>query len=33
MRIGLWLDPLGSLIKMFPLIALTIVALAIFDDR
>jgi uncharacterized protein YbjT (DUF2867 family) len=33
MRIGLWLDPLGSLIKMFPLIALTIVTLAIFDDR
>ena len=33
MRIGLWLDPLGSLIKMFPLIALTIVALAILDDR
>jgi len=33
MRIGLWLDPLGPLIKMFPLIVLTIVALAILDDR
>ncbi len=33
MRIGLWLDPLGSLIKMFPLIGLTIMTLAIFDDR
>jgi len=33
MRIGLWLDPLGALIKMFPLIVLTAVALAILDDR
>src|SRR5579871_542780 len=33
MRIGLWLDPLGPLVKMFPLIVLTIVALAILDDR
>jgi uncharacterized protein YbjT (DUF2867 family) len=33
MRIGLWLDPLGALIKMFPIIVLTIVALAILDDR
>jgi len=33
MRIGLWLDPLGALIKMFPIVVLTIVALAIFDDR
>ncbi len=33
MRIGLWLDPLGALIKMFPLIALTLVAIAILDDR
>ena len=33
MRIGLWLDPLGTLLKMFPLIVLTFVALAIVDDR
>ena len=33
MRIGLWLDPLGALIKIFPIIVLTIVALAILDDR
>ncbi len=33
MRIGLWLDPLGSLIKMFPIIMLTVVAIAILDDR
>jgi uncharacterized protein YbjT (DUF2867 family) len=33
MRIGLWLDPLGPLVKMFPLLVLTIVALAILDDR
>ena len=33
MRIGLWLDPLGALIKMFPLVVLTVVALAILDDR
>jgi uncharacterized protein YbjT (DUF2867 family) len=33
MRIGLWLDPLGALIKMFPIIVLTMVALAILDDR
>jgi hypothetical protein len=33
MRIGLWFDPLGALIKMFPLIVLTVVALAILDDR
>jgi len=33
MRLGLWLDPLGSLLKMFPIIILTIVAIAIFDDR
>jgi hypothetical protein len=33
MRIGLWLDPLGPLVKMFPIIVLTIVALAILDDR
>ena len=33
MRIGLWLDPLGALIKMFPIIALTLVAIAILDDR
>jgi uncharacterized protein YbjT (DUF2867 family) len=33
MRIGLWLDPLGPLVKMFPIIVLTAVALAILDDR
>ncbi len=33
MRIGLWLDPLGSLIKMIPILALTLVALVILDDR
>jgi uncharacterized protein YbjT (DUF2867 family) len=33
MRIGLWLDPLGSLIKMIPILALTLVAIAILDDR
>jgi uncharacterized protein YbjT (DUF2867 family) len=33
MRLGLWLDPLGSLLKMFPIIILTVVAIAIFDDR
>jgi hypothetical protein len=33
MRIGLWLDPLGTLIKMIPILALTLVALAIWDDR
>jgi hypothetical protein len=33
MRIGLWLDPLGPLVKMFPIIVLTIVAVAILDDR
>ena len=33
MRIGLWTDPLGALIKMFPIIVLSIVALAILDDR
>ena len=33
MRIGLWLDPLGALIKMIPILALTLVALAIWDDR
>jgi uncharacterized protein YbjT (DUF2867 family) len=33
MRIGLWLDPLGALIKMFPIIVLTLVAIAILDDR
>ena len=29
----LWLDPLGPLLKVFPIVALTIVALAILDDR
>ena len=33
MRIGLWLDPLGALIKMIPILALTLVAIAILDDR
>jgi uncharacterized protein YbjT (DUF2867 family) len=33
MRMGLWLDPLGPLLKMIPLLALTLVALAIMDDR
>lgn len=33
MQIGLWLDPLGALIKMFPVIVLTVVAIAILDDR
>jgi hypothetical protein len=30
---GLWLDPLGPLVKVFPAILLGIVALAILDDR
>jgi uncharacterized protein YbjT (DUF2867 family) len=29
----LWLDPLGPLLKILPIIALTLVALAIVDDR
>lgn len=30
---GLWLDPLGPLVKVFPAILLAVVALAILDDR
>ena len=30
---GLWADPLGALLKIAPLIALNLVALAILDDR
>jgi uncharacterized protein YbjT (DUF2867 family) len=30
---ALWADPLGPLVKIFPQLALTIVALAILDDR
>lgn len=30
---GLWLDPLGPLVKVFPAILLALVALAILDDR
>ncbi|ASY63630.1 hypothetical protein SJ05684_c21890 [Sinorhizobium sojae CCBAU 05684] len=30
---GLWLDPLGPLVKVFPSILLTLVALAILDER
>ncbi len=30
---GLWIDPLGSLVKVLPIIALHLVALAILDDR
>lgn len=33
MRMGLWLDPLGALVKMIPLLALTLITLAIWDDR
>jgi uncharacterized protein YbjT (DUF2867 family) len=29
----LWADPLGPMLKIFPIIALTLVALAILDDR
>ena len=29
----LWIDPLGSLVKIFPIMVLTLVALAILDDR
>ena len=30
---GLWSDPLGSLVKVLPIIVLHLVALAILDDR
>jgi uncharacterized protein YbjT (DUF2867 family) len=30
---GLWADPLGPLVKVLPIMALTLVALAILDDR
>jgi hypothetical protein len=30
---GLWADPLGPLLKIFPILTLNIVALAILDDR
>jgi hypothetical protein len=30
---SLWLDPLGPLVKVLPSIALTVTALAIFDER
>jgi uncharacterized protein YbjT (DUF2867 family) len=30
---GLWADPLGSLVKVLPVIVLTLVALAILDER
>jgi hypothetical protein len=29
----LWLDPVGPMLKIFPIIALNLVALAIVDDR
>ena len=29
----LWLDPLGPMLKVLPVLALTFVALAILDDR
>jgi hypothetical protein len=30
---GLWADPLGPMLKIWPVLALNLVALAIFDDR
>lgn len=30
---GLWVDPLGPLVKVLPSIVLTLVALAILDER
>jgi hypothetical protein len=30
---GLWLDPLGPLVKVLPSIALTLVTLATLDER
>ena len=30
---GLWLDPLGPLVKIFPVIGLTALVAAIGDDR
>ena len=30
---GLWTDPLGSLVKVLPIIVLHLVALAILDER
>jgi hypothetical protein len=29
----LWLDPVGPMLKIWPIIALNLVALAIVDDR